>query len=139
MRLLPRFEEQEIQQLPALQLAYIGDAVYELAVRQHLLGLGPIRIEELHKATVHWVQAPSQAAVAHRLLPELTEVEAAVFYRGRNVKPARVPKSATVSEYCYSTALEALFGYLYLTEQKERLQELLTKIFTTGPKEEEEQ
>ncbi len=129
MRHLARLQEQEAQQLPALQLAYIGDAVYELAVREHLLSRGPIRIEELHKTTVHWVQASAQAAAAHRLLSELTEAETAVFYRGRNVKPTRVPRSATVSEYCYSTALEALFGYLYLTGQEERMRELLAKVF----------
>ncbi|HBK85317.1 MAG TPA: ribonuclease III [Firmicutes bacterium] len=126
---------QEVQQLPALQLAYIGDAVYELALRAHLLSLGPVRIEQLHKATVHWVQAPSQAAAAHMLLPELTETEVAVFYRGRNVKPARIPKSASVSEYCYSTALEALFGYLYLTEQTERLQTLIAMVLAAKPHE----
>lgn len=133
MRLLPKFAVQEAQQLSALQLAYIGDAVYELAVREHLLGRGQIRIEQLHKATVGWVQAPAQAAAAHRLLSELTEAETAIFYRGRNVKPTRVPKSATVSEYCYSTALEALFGYLYLTGQKERLRELIDKVLAYQP------
>lgn len=126
---------QEAQQLPALQLAYIGDAVYELAVRGHLLGLGQTRIEQLHKATVHWVQAPSQAAAAHMLLPELTETETAVFYRGRNVKPARIPKSASVSEYCYSTAFEALLGYLYLAGQIERLQALIDMVLAAKPHE----
>lgn len=135
MRALPRFQLREAQQLPALQLAYVGDAVYELAVREHLLGQGQIRIEQLHKATVHWVQAPSQAAAARLLLPELTEAENAVFYRGRNIKPARIPKSASVGEYCYSTALEALFGYLYLTEQTERLQELIAVVLAAKPHE----
>lgn len=135
MRFLPKLQVQEAQQLPALQLAYIGDAVYELAVREHLLSLGQTRIEQLHNATVHWVQAASQAAAARLLVPELTEAEAAVFYRGRNVKPARIPKSASVGEYCYSTALEALVGYLYLTGQAERLQELITKVLVAKPHE----
>lgn len=135
MRFLPKFQVQEAQQLPALQLAYIGDAVYELAVREHLLSLGQIRIEQLHRATVHWVQAASQAAAARLLLPELTEAETAIFYRGRNVKPARIPKSASVGEYCHSTALEALVGYLYLTGQAERLQELIAKVLAAKPHE----
>lgn len=135
MRFLPKFQVQEAQQLPALQLAYIGDAVYEVAVREHLLGLGQTRIDQLHRTTVHWVKAESQAAAAHLLLPELSEAESAIFYRGRNVKPARIPKHASVGEYCYSTALEALIGYLYLTGQTERLQELLAKVLTAKPHE----
>lgn len=136
MKLLVKLQEREAQQLPALQLAYIGDAVYELAVREHLLNLGQTRIDQLHKSTVNWVQAGAQAAAAHLLQPELTETEKAIYYRGRNVKPARIPKSASVGEYCYSTALEALVGYLYLTGQTERLQELINKVLEAKPHEE---
>lgn len=135
MTLLAKLSEQAARQLPALHLAYIGDAVYTLAVREHLLGLGQVPINQLHKTTVHWVRAESQAAAAHLLLPELTEAESAVFYRGRNIKPARIPKHASVSEYCYSTALEALVGYLYLTEQTERLQILIDKVLAARPHE----
>jgi len=136
---LPTLSTQDAQQLPALQLAYIGDAVYELAIREHLLNLGHIRTNQLHQETVHWVQAKAQAMAAHLLLPQLTEEEAAIFYRGRNVKPLRIPKNASVSEYCYSTALEALVGYLYLTGQKDRLQTLLQIILLNKPHEEQTQ
>lgn len=124
---------QDVQQMPASHLAYIGDALYELAVRKRFLGSGEIRIEQLHQFTVQRVRAPAQAAAARILLPQLTEAEEAIFYRGRNVKPARVPKNSTVGEYCYSTALEALFGYLYLTDQMERLQVLISMAMAVEP------
>lgn len=131
--------KQEARRLPALQLAHIGDAVYELAVRHHLLQQqGPWRMEQLHKATVHWVQASAQAAAAHMLRPSLTSEETAVFYRARNAKQ-RCPKNTSVADYCYSTALEALLGFLYLTGQGERLQSLMDAILAAKPHEDKEE
>ena len=115
--------------LPSLVLAYIGDAVYELTVREHLIRKGLCRMHKLHRSAVHYVRASAQADVLHELEGSLRSNEQDVVRRGRNAKPGHCPKGVTQEEYSYSTALESLIGYLYLKGDFTRLSEILDKIF----------
>ena len=114
----------EIRAVSNLGLAHLGDAVYELMVRSWLVLHGKATSRGLHRATVRLVAAPAQAALAAKILPLLTQEEADVFRRGRNTSPHTVPKAASREEYQTATALEALFGYLYLQGRTDRLNEL---------------
>ena len=107
--------------LSSLALAHVGDAVYELLVRSALCAQGVPRADILHQRTVAYVSAPAQAAAAERILPLLTEQEREVYRRGRNAHVRSVPKGATTGEYHAATALEALFGWLYLGGRHDRL------------------
>ena len=111
-------------QTPALVLAYIGDAVYEIFVRQHLMESGITKVKELHREAVKFVNAGTQARVIHALDNQLTEAERTVVRRGRNAKSGSPPKNTPVIVYRYGTALEALFGYLYLKGEEKRLAEI---------------
>lgn len=115
---------------PALVLAYIGDAVYEILVRQHLMESGITKVKELHREAVKFVNAATQARVVHALENRLTEEEQKVVKRGRNAKSGSPPKSIPVITYRYGTALEALFGYLYLKDEKGRLAEIFELVKT---------
>ena len=95
-------------------------------VRSWLVLHGKATSRGLHKATVHFVAAPAQAAMARKLEGVLTEEEQDVFRRGRNTSPHTIPKAASREEYQTATALEALFGYLYLQGRTDRLNELFT-------------
>ena len=108
----------------SLALAHLGDSVFELMVRSWLCTRGPSNVKKLHKATVGYVAAPAQAAMAPKILPLLTQEEADVFRRGRNTAPHSVPSAASREEYQTATALEALFGWLYLQGKTQRLNEL---------------
>jgi ribonuclease III family protein len=108
--------------------AYIGDAVYELAVRRRLLDRGPTKTRNLHQEAIARVRASFQAELLKRLEPYLLEKELEVVKRGRNVKSGRTPTGTEVITYRYSTAFEALIGYLYLSGAQHRLQELLAQI-----------
>ncbi|GAX89341.1 ribonuclease III [Effusibacillus lacus] len=110
--------------MPGLALAYMGDAVWELLVRQHLLGQGEMRPHRLQKMSVYYVKAKSQAQILHFLSGDLTEEEASVVRRGRNAKSGTVPKNADVIDYRHSTGFESLIGYLYLKGEHERLRQL---------------
>jgi ribonuclease-3 family protein len=116
----------EIRAISSLGLAHLGDAVFEVMVRSWLCLQGKATSRGLHHATVHFVAAPAQAAAAEKILPLLTEEEADVFRRGRNTSPHSIPKAASREEYQTATALEALFGYLYLQGKTERLNELFS-------------
>lgn len=114
----------EPKHLSPLTLAYVGDAVFELAVRTRIAAsqCGPVR--DLHERASHWVRAESQARMMHHLMDRLHEDEAVVVKRARNAK-STVPRNARVSDYRYSTAFEALLGYLYLSRKFERLNDLI--------------
>lgn len=114
----------EIRAISTLGLAHLGDAVFEVMVRSWLCLHGKATPRGLHKATVHYVAAPAQAVAAEKILPLLTEEEQDVFRRGRNTSPHSIPKAASRADYQAATALEALFGYLYLNGATERLGEL---------------
>lgn len=114
----------DIRAISSLGLAHLGDCVYELMVRSWLCLHGKATSKGLHKATVYYVAAPAQAKAAEKILPLFTEEEQDVFRRGRNTNPHTVPKAASRADYQTATALEALFGYLYLQGKTERLNEL---------------
>lgn len=114
----------EIRAISTLGLAHLGDAVFEVMVRSWLCMHGKATPKGLHKATVYYVAAPAQARAVERILPLLTEEEQDVYRRGRNSSPHSIPKAASREEYQAATALEALFGHLYLQGKTERLNEL---------------
>ena len=113
-----------IRSISNLGLAHLGDGVYELMVRSWLCLHGKASARGLHKATVGYVAAPAQARAAERILPVLTQEEADVYRRGRNTNPHSVPKAASREEYQAATAVECLFGWLYLQGKTGRLNEL---------------
>lgn len=109
------------QEMNALALAYLGDAVYELWVRSYLLDLGYTKVRELHKVAISYVRATTQASLLHRILPELDQVEQQVVLRGRNTKGGH-PKNVDVITYRHATAFEALVGYWYSEGKVERME-----------------
>ncbi len=102
-------------------LAYLGDAVIEICVRERLVAAGYTSSKSLNQHARDFVTAPAQAAAMERLHPHLTEEEAAVFRRGRNVGHTNTPRSATVAEYRAATGMEALFGYLHAMGEEARI------------------
>ena len=119
-----KLNEDEIRAISSIGLAHLGDAVYELLVRTYLCVHGKTTGKGLHRATIALVCAQSQSRFADLLLPSLTEEETAVFKRGRNANVHTIPHSADRAEYQKATGLEALFGYLYLQNRHERINEL---------------
>jgi len=109
------------QEMNALTLAYLGDAVYELWARTHMLELGHEKVKELHKQAVSYVRASTQAQILRTLLPALNEVEQQVVLRGRNAKGGH-PKNVDVVTYRHATAFESLVGYWHLNRQNDRMQ-----------------
>ena len=116
--------EMELHTMSSLALAHIGDAVYELMVRTELCLRGRLTARGLHRETVRHVAAPAQARAAARLLPLLIPAEREVYQRARNAKVHSVPRHAAVGDYHAATALEALFGWLYLQGETQRLETL---------------
>ena len=119
-----KLNEDEIRAISSIGLAHLGDAVYELLVRTYLCVHGKATGKGLHRATIALVCAQSQSRFADLLLASLTEEETAVFKRGRNANVHTIPHSADRAEYQKATGLEALFGYLYLQNRHERINEL---------------
>lgn len=117
-------DEQELLPFSNLGLAYLGDAVYEVMVRTWLCLHGKLTPGRLHRAALHYVAAPRQAALTERILPLLSPEEERVYKRGRNANPHSHPQGATRREYQIATGLEALFGWLYLQGRTPRLNEL---------------
>lgn len=117
----------EASMLSPLQLAYVGDAVYELFIRTYLLHSNK-PVHELHKEATHYVKAKAQSDIVHFLSEDLTEEEITIVKRGRNAKTYSSPKNADIIDYKYATGFETLIGYLYLTGRDERMMELFNKI-----------
>lgn len=115
--------------LPPLLLAYLGDAVFELYVRQKMLNNRVLPINRLHKKVTEIVRAGGQDAILRQIEPHLTEEEADIVRRGRNTK-GRVPKNADMAVYRRATGFEALLGWLYLHGSQERLSQLFAMIET---------
>ena len=113
--------------LSPLQLAYIGDAVYELFVRTYLLDKG-MPVGKIHEETIQYVKAKSQSDIVHALEDILTQEEKSLVVRGRNAKSNSIPKNAQLIDYKYATGFESLIGYLYLTGADNRMVELFEKI-----------
>jgi ribonuclease-3 family protein len=117
----------DVKQMKSLALAYIGDAVYELHIRNHLLQSGHVKPNHLHQQAITFVAGKAQAAVVLNWLENsyLTDEEIRVVKRGRNAKSGSVPKNTDIQIYRYSTGFEALIGYHYLLDNQERLTDLL--------------
>ena len=118
-----------IKEISTEALAYLGDSVIELKVRELLVHKGISGSGNLNRESLAFVKAGAQAAAMHKIVELLTEDEAAVYKRGRNMSGGNVPKSATMSEYRTATGMEVLFGYLHLTEQNERADELFRTAY----------
>ncbi len=118
----------DYRQLNGLALAYVGDAIYEVYIRDHLVAQGNTRPNQLHRLATHYVSAKAQAALVEAMLAEkiLTEEEEEFYKRGRNSKSHTSAKNADILTYRMSTGFEALMGFLHLTDQKARLEELIT-------------
>ena len=114
----------DIREISVPDIAYLGDCVLELCVRRHLVEKGLSTSAHLNAAALDFVRAPAQAEAMKNLLSHLSETEETYFRRGRNMGHSNVPKRATVSEYRAATGMETLFGYLHLTGQSERIDEL---------------
>lgn len=125
-------DPKQAKQYSPLSLAFLGDAVYEQLVRERLILVANMPVRRLHTLTVGYVRAAYQSRASELIEPLLTEEEGDIFRRGRNCNNSTVPKNCDVVEYRRATALEALFGYLYLTGQKERVAQLFESIWAMG-------
>jgi ribonuclease-3 family protein len=115
----------DVRTYSPLALAYIGDGVFDLVIRSVVVGKGNTRANQLHQRTSNIVKAHTQAEIIDYLEGQLTDEERDVYRRGRNAKSPTMAKNATMSDYRRATGLEALVGYLYLTDRFERLVELI--------------
>lgn len=118
-------ETKDVRQIPALTLAYLGDAVYEIVIRTMLVEQGIMHVSDLNKAAVGYVRAAAQKDLFKTIEPSLTEEELAAFRRGRNVKSNSCAKNASVTDYRIATGFEAMVGYLYLIGNMARITELV--------------
>jgi len=116
-----------------LALAYLGDAVYDLYVRQYVLSRPSRRPNQLHAQATRFVSAKAQARAVKRIEPELTEEERDMLRRGRNAKSHAAPKNTDVLDYRHSTGFECLIGYLYLCRRYERLETLMRLTLAAEP------
>lgn len=115
----------QVELLNGANLAFIGDAYYELYVRKHVLEKGITNQKLLHKTCVNYVSAKGHSTIMHKILAQLTEEEQSIFKRGRNAKVRSRRKNVDLSEYLDSSGFEALVGYLFLTNKTERLESIL--------------
>ena len=122
-------KELSVNEISTPALAYLGDCVLELLVRRHLVLSGIGTAKNLNKTALEYVCAPAQAEAVKNILPLLTEEEEGYFRRGRNIGHTNTPRNATVAQYRAATGMEALFGYLHLTGQTERMEELFSKAY----------
>ena len=111
-----------------LTLAFVGDAVFSLYIREMLVCEANRPVGQLHKLSVNWVKAEAQSKGMRAILPLLTEKETEVFKRGRNAHTSHTPKNQSGCDYHYATGFEALVGYLYLKDETERLNLLLNEV-----------
>ncbi|MFL0249220.1 Mini-ribonuclease 3 [Clostridium neuense] len=124
-----KFSKDRANQLNPLVLAFIGDAVYENFIRIYLVDKNVnMNVHKLHVKAIGFVKAHAQSEFMKKLLEELTEEEISIYKRGRNAKSGTSPKNADICEYRTATGFEALIGYLYITEQMERLNYLLGRV-----------
>lgn len=118
-------KKEEVLQYSSLVLAYMGDAVYEKSVREYVVKQGVCKNGTLHKKSIKYVSANGQSYAVKMLEEKLTNDELDVVRRGRNANPHSSAKNADIVDYKYATGFEALIGYLYLTEQYERMEEII--------------
>lgn len=123
------FTKQEAKNLNPLVLAFVGDAIYEVFIRAYIVNENRnMHVHKLHIKVVSFVKAHAQSEFIKELLKDLSEEELAIYKRGRNSKSGTVPKNADLCEYRSATGFEALFGYLYLTEQNDRINYFINRI-----------
>ncbi len=118
-------EVSEVNTMSPLTWAYIGDNVYELFIRTHLINTTKLKPHELHVEAIKYVKAEAQAAILEKINDNLSDEEKEIVRRGRNAENHHVPKNVSVQTYMYATAFESLIGYLYLTKQDDRLYDIL--------------
>ena len=123
-----KYEFKKAGEYPALTLAYIGDAVFEICVRSYLVTQKNEPVSRLHKSATGYVKAKAQSEYMKILEDKLTEDELAAYKRGRNAHPKTTAKNADVVDYRRATGFEALIGYLYINGKEERINEILTLI-----------
>lgn len=117
--------EQDINQLSPLTWAYVGDCVFELYIRTYLIDRTNLKPHKLHIESIKYVKASSQAKMLNEIYEYLNEDEKDIVRRGRNAENHHLPKHSNVQEYMYSTAFEALIGYLYLCGNMKRVKEII--------------
>jgi len=115
----------DAKMLSPLVWAYVGDSVYELFIRTHLINNSNAKPHKLHIESIKYVKAKAQADILKKIFNNLTEDEKDTVRRGRNTENHHVAKNSNIADYSQATAFEALLGYLYLTKQDERLKEIL--------------
>lgn len=118
----------KVDTLSPLTLAFTGDAVFSLFVREMLVCDANRPVGELHRLSVQSVKASAQAAAMRKIMPLLTEKEVELFKRGRNAHTSHTPKNQSGCDYHYATGFESLIGYLYLKDEAERLNLLLNEV-----------
>ena len=125
-----KLSDADIKQLNGTTLAYMGDAVMEQFVREHLIRNGQVKPNKLHVSATKFVSAKAQAGMVVQLLEEnfFTEEEVAVIKRGRNANQGTVPKNTDVQTYRHATSFEAIIGYLYLLNEHERLKAIMNTV-----------
>ncbi len=117
--------EQEVNLMPPLVWAYIGDSIFEVYIRTYLVNKTKSNTNKLHKEAIKYVSAKAQSNILFKILDYLNDQEKDIVRRARNSQSHHLPKNTQVKDYMYSTAFEALIGYLYLTKQEKRLEEIL--------------
>jgi len=123
--IIPQKDEKDVRLMSPLVWAYVGDNVYELYIRMHLVNTSKQKVHELHVNAIGYVKASAQAEKLEKISGILTEEEQDIVRRTRNTKNHHVPKNADPAQYMYATAFEGLIGFLYLTRQNDRLKEIL--------------
>ena len=118
-------EISKVEAMSPLTWAYVGDSIYEAYIRTYLVETTNLKPHKLHIKAIKYVKAKAQAEILHKIHDKLTEKEQEVVRRARNTQNHHVAKNADPADYMYSTAFEGLIGYLYLSNQKERLNEIL--------------
>lgn len=122
-----KLSHHDVEWMNPLKLAYLGDAIFDTYIRTYIVTHFEGNMNDINKRVVQFVKASSQSKIVHHLKDELSEDEWRIIKRGRNQKSISVPKNANVTDYKYATGFEALMGYLYLTDQGDRLYEIVAK------------
>ena len=127
--LVEQYGKEQIEMISPLVLAFIGDTVYDLYIRTNLVSGSNAGVDKLHKQATTYVKCSAQSCSFQKIEPYLTEHEIAIFKRGRNAK-SQVPKNAEMKDYKNATGLEALIGYIFLSGDEKRLDEVMNKIWS---------
>jgi ribonuclease-3 family protein len=124
-------EKQDVAYMNTTVLAFLGDSVYETFVRSHVIGKGQVNADLLHRAAVRFVRADAQAFALKAMMDELSEEEQGLVKRARNKKISTKPKNADPVVYKWATAFEALIGFLYLSEEHSRMEEIILRAIAS--------